>query len=617
MLVPMGTSESTAARQQQKQQQQVLQRRPSTLLRTVVQPRFLFVCLAMAALWFFVLLNSHITLVHDTPNIEKDKKRAQRVALPFMKNKDKASLERVVLHKPQEELTTDAWQSAASKLILPDAFEAVLERAREKEDYCNNGDKVVSFAEMDKSFEIPFRNGTTVASLPSFGIIDILQVWKDDPPHAEGLDGGEKDELTRRFNNWNACQLPPETSCHESKFSVIFMAYNPDRLQETFAQIHKMCTAPEWTAMVHEVILVWNGPRHVNETDEGRTLLDFAQESTSTTTDTTTTRTVAPLRVEYPLLLGLENDLMNRYHPGVVQVKTKAILYYDDDGPFYSSSAVRGGFELWKRHSRAQIGAMSRQIDYSPRQVQEHASLLSSTSTTSIPPDQHFVSHCTNAKDQVEYNFKYFANYDANMVLPSGSLLHSNYLCFLWHPVLEPIRHFVRQHPVHPDDVTVSMVVSQLGGRAPRVYPRRLNRVDKSVQDERRRRLSIQQQEQIDDIVDDEEGKEEWPWQPELQQKQQQQQQLPSLDHRRLMFNIDWDAGAGMNDNKRYWADLRTGATNAVVRYFGSINSGSIGWCEGTKYYDAKVDGRCHPVMARIGWLPWMNPDGTPKETCP
>ena len=61
------------------------------------------------------------------------------------------------------------------------------------------------------------------------------------------------------------------------------------------------------------------------------------------------------------------------------------------------------------------------------------------------------------------------------MVLPSGSMLHSNYLCFLWHPALEEIRNFVLQHPVHPDDVTVSTVVSHLAGKAPRVYSRRLN----------------------------------------------------------------------------------------------------------------------------------------------
>ena len=88
--------------------------------------------------------------------------------------------------------------------------------------------------------------------------------------------------------------------------------------------------------------------------------------------------------------------------------------------------------------------------------------------------------------------------------------------------------------------------------------------------------------------------------------------------HRSLLFSICWDCGAGMTELKQYWAELRTEAVNALVQYFGSLNSGSLGWCAiDSSYYDASVDGRCHPVMAKQGWLPWMNADGTPKETCP
>jgi len=265
---------------------------------------------------------------------------------------------------------------------------------------------------------------------------------------------------------------------------------------------------------------------------------------------------------------------------------------------------VRGGFELWKRHSDAQVGAMSREITYGSRQIQEHQELLG----TSHADDRQFVSHCTNMGDRVDYNYKYFANYDANMVLPSGSMLHSNYLCFLWHPVLEPIRQFVKKHPVHPDDVTVSTIVSHLSGRAPRVYSRRLNPDDGSEinpprirKGRKSRRLNefnnVTDYVELDDL---DEGI------------------IPASEQRRrLMFGIDWDAKAGMDKNKQFWADLRTEAINALVQYFGSINSGSIGWCDGTKYYNENVDGRCHPVMAKIGWLPWMNPDGSPKDTCP
>ena len=52
------------------------------------------------------------------------------------------------------------------------------------------------------------------------------------------------------------------------------------------------------------------------------------------------------LRIAYPLKMGFPNNLMNRYHPDIVKVKTKAILFYEDDGPFYSESALTSAFEL-------------------------------------------------------------------------------------------------------------------------------------------------------------------------------------------------------------------------------------------------------------------------------
>merc|ERR1712176_172232 len=83
------------------------------------------------------------------------------------------------------------------------------------------------------------------------------------------------------------------------------------------------------------------------------------------------------------------------------------------------------------------------------------------------------------------------------------------------------------------------------------------------------------------------------------------------------MGGICWDCGQGMTNQKQVWAEWRTEAINSLIQYFGSLNSGSIGWCENTKYYNKRIDGKCKPVMARQGWLPWMNPDSTPKETCP
>jgi hypothetical protein len=63
---------------------------------------------------------------------------------------------------------------------------------------------------------------------------------------------------------------------------------------------------------------------------------------------------------------------------------------------------------------------------------------------------------------------------------------------------------------------------------------------------------------------------------------------------RRLLFNIEWDTNnQKMTASKKMWAALRTEAVNSLVRYFGSLNSGSIGWCEGTQWYNLRVAGKC------------------------
>jgi Glycosyl transferase family 64 domain len=470
-------------------------------------------------------------------------------------------------------------------ITLP-GFDSVLERALQHTNQCKALEPANSFRGFDVRTELPFHNDT-VASLPSFGIVSAIQSYLESSKN-KNADG----------HRWPICQMPPTNECNEHQLSVIVMAYNPDRLGKTLREMRKMFDPAVYFNLVKEVVLVWNGVRQIDESEEGKNFLDYIKDH--------------PVRIVYPLKMGFPNDLMNRYHPDVVLPTTKALLYYDDDGPFYSYSAVFAGFELWKRHSHAQIGAMARQITYSARQQEAKVALLGKESEKkSIPADHMFMSHCTNVDDQVDYQFRYFANYDANMVLPSGSMLHANYLCYLWHPIFAEIRQFVLRHPVHPDDMTVSMIVSQLAGVAPRVYSRQLNPIQPSNGHHKNlahhRRLAAEQQNTIEDDVIEEENMD--IGLVPLSERQR---------HRSLMFSICWDCGAGMTEMKQYWAELRTEAVNSLVRYFGSINSGSIGWCTyQSEYYDVTKDGRCWPVMAKQGWLPWMNKDGTPKDTCP
>ena len=416
------------------------------------------------------------------------------------------------------------------------AFQNIINRTRHNQHRCQSPSK-----ESIQESNEPININNHTAHLKPFGFVDAVSNYvRTDPKVIES-------------SYHYKCELPPENECGETQFSVIFMAYNPDRLENLSKEIKKMLTDDEYSKMVAEVIIVWNGERHIDETDLGKKLLELGE--------------TLPLRISYPLKAGFPNDLLNRYHPRL-EVKTKAILYYDDDGPFYATRAIRGGFELWKRNSNAQIGAMARKIDLSDRQTQE------SLAVSKEPNDQFFVSHCPT--DEVRYNFFTFANFDARMVLPSGSFLHSNYLCFIWHPIFDEIRKYVRSHPVNPDDGTVSMLVSQLSGRAPKVYPRRLPYPDKP---------------------------------------------RPDQTHRRLMHGHNWDkkGDAADHERKMNWGRLRSDVANSLARYFGSLNSGSLGWCYGTEYHtkNQKNENLCNPEMARVGMLPWMNSDNSAGGSCP
>jgi hypothetical protein len=419
-------------------------------------------------------------------------------------------------------------------------FQGMIDRAKKSQAHCQSINHNNADASSDNLLLV--KNNHT-AHLPQFGIIDAVQNYDNN-------------------NNYPyTCQLPPETECGETQFTVIFMAYNPDRLEKLYNQILKMVTDKEFKLLIKEVVVVWNGERHVDDTNKGKALVDLTTEEA--------------VRISHPLKAGFPNDLMNRYHPRL-NIKTKAIMYYDDDGPFYSYKATLAGFELWKRHSNAQIGAMARKLDISKRQQEEKIKTMATHNqqhNLALAADRFFISHCP--ADELIYNYHEFANFGANMVLPSGSFLHSNYLCFLWHPLFQEIRDYVKLHPVHPDDGTVSAIVSHLGGRAPKVYSRRIN-----------------------ESKDNDE---------------------PAAPRRRLMkLNekdkaIDWD-NPGNHDTKMFWAKLRSDAANSLIRYFGSINSGSLGWCHATPWQKGEY---CKPEMAKIGYLPWMNEDHTPKSVCP
>eukprot|EP00558_Chaetoceros_sp_UNC1202_P010656 CAMPEP_0197236904 /NCGR_PEP_ID=MMETSP1429-20130617/3886_1 /TAXON_ID=49237 /ORGANISM="Chaetoceros sp., Strain UNC1202" /LENGTH=230 /DNA_ID=CAMNT_0042695797 /DNA_START=78 /DNA_END=770 /DNA_ORIENTATION=- len=157
--------------------------------------------------------------------------------------------------------------------------------------------------------------------------------------------------------------------------------------------------------------------------------------------------------------------------------------------------------------------------------------------------------------DVVEYNYFVFPDYKAHMVLPSGSIVHRNFLCFVWHPVFEELRQFILDHPTHPDDMTMSTLVSHLSGKPLRTFPRNV----------------------------------------------QESEEKPAEDkvpRRKLLWQ------------QKNWGNMREEAINSVLGYFGSVNPGSVGWCAGT---DIEVSDKSkgnmrfkckeYPTMDIIPWL--------------
>jgi hypothetical protein len=157
---------------------------------------------------------------------------------------------------------------------------------------------------------------------------------------------------------------------------------------------------------------------------------------------------------------------MNAYHPAL-RAKSEALLYIDAHGPYPTPDAVQSGFELWKRNSNAQVGdsiESFRKVFKLPQ--------YAGSDDAGIDRQQkndEFISYCRDCGDALIHDSPSttFPSIGSSYVLFSGSLLHRSYLCFLWHPALEEVRQFVRDHPTHRADLAVSTIVTQLSGRSP------------------------------------------------------------------------------------------------------------------------------------------------------
>ena len=529
-----------------------------------------------------------------------------------------------------------------------EALRNVLIRARRSEKSCQNQNAT---SPADVSIREPFGD---VPFLPEFGIGPSIERF------LKKHDSNEKDQISE----WGQCKLPPTTSCHVHNVSVVLMAHNTHGLDSIKNNTWKQGRLGHFPKrLIDEIILVWNGPDRASfeESVEGKMLMEWRDERDF------------PLRLFVSIEHGLGNNLLNRYHP-LIAPKNEAVLFFDDDGPFYKYFAIDTGFELWKRNSGRQVGSMGRQFEISTSD--RRFALQMESMNTAIDEvlneresarydidaidQQPFLPHCrTHAGDQVQYNFHTFSPFHAHMVLPSGSFLHRNLLCFIWHPAFEALREYVGRHPTHPDDIAVSSLVSQVTGRSPRTYsqhtPKRNSMdvlEDGQVQNRghlpdifaipllpkyedgdsvrRRRLLSSAATNASKPILALNEDDETLMGQKEDDSEQYDHYML----QRSASLNIltsDNDNDTTKSDTSHYgqsrrrlmwkdnkdWGNLRDDAINSIVGYFGSFNGGSVGWCLSTRFHQKSEIHWCDHSSASLDWLPWINDGGVGHSICP
>jgi hypothetical protein len=438
--------------------------------------------------------------------------------------------------------------------------------------------------------------------------------------------------------------------------------------EERLSKLHKgVKTLSSWD-ITGEIILVWNNHQHILEEcpkQQCRDLLSWDQDP------------LHKLGIFYALEqthVKLENNLLNRYHP-TIQPKHEAVVYFDDDGPFHSRLAMEVGFELWKRNSDVQIGSMARNIRFPSKRMddlqnvasdlaarlymdrdwrlgvhpydeeemrrwldmgQEAVVVVEEEEEEENESDSHgdgdgkYQSHgypeftpiCQNETgDVVEYNYFVFPNYKAHMSLPSGSILHRDFLCFVWHPVFEELRQYILKHPTHPDDMTISTLVSHLTGKALRTFPKTVKNSNghggnghlekqqqqqQQQQQDRRRLLESGLRSKMVGHKSNDKSEEE-----DVDENEYSKDDMELKSHRRRLL---WQ--------QKDWGNMREEAIGSIVGYFGSINPGSVGWCAGTQYQE-KAEGKgnmrynCfNEKPPDVSQIPWMNEGGIGYDEC-
>ena len=268
------------------------------------------------------------------------------------------------------------------------------------------------------------------------------------------------------------CSMPPAKSCGENAtathFTVVIMSHNTDRFQKLTKAL--MAMMRDWGEVgLTEIIFVWNAPRSTLE--ESVSLNKVADTTTLTSMCAANilkwnADPANPLRIFFALENGLQNNLLNRYHPMLAPMND-AVVFFDDDGPFFTISKdnVQAGIELWKRHSDIQVGTYGRHLMFTSDRINNHLDVVHSrtlrhhitggASTRHETTLEHktlnenagpskafhndFIPLCPDdsANQDLTYHRDDFSDFGSRVILPTGSIIHRKYLCWIWHPAFE------------------------------------------------------------------------------------------------------------------------------------------------------------------------------------
>ncbi len=276
------------------------------------------------------------------------------------------------------------------------AFESIIKRVRWTQEQCNDIP-----SDQRHTVKKELKPATDLPMLPEGGVASALEKWLKENPQSDAKSG----------EDYPTCYMPPLKSCHVTTYTLIIMSHTTERLQAFMDPLSSMIST--WPGLT-EVIIVWNSPRETL-TNVVNSQEDSKEKRYATQLLEWDNGTSHPLRVFFSLENGLENNLLNRYHPKL-KPKNEAVMYFDDDGPFWSREAmVYGGFELWKRNSNVQVGGFPRNIRFLSNRMKGLEKTNLQASIDLVNRDVHgydgeshptFTPICRNVTgDHVEYNY--------------------------------------------------------------------------------------------------------------------------------------------------------------------------------------------------------------------